>query len=361
MTAATVGASTETSTYDGDGVRFSRQVDAGPVTRYVTDLASSLPVTIDDGSRKYVWGIGLAYAVSGSAIEVYHTDRLGSVRAITDASGTVTATYRTDEFGIETASTGTSTQPYGFTGEPQDASGLSYLRARYYDPVLGRFTSRDTWPGTTAQPATLHRYAYAGNNPLTTTDPSGRCWPLCFAAVGAAIGGAIGGLAYTAMNLDSWDAGGFAGSVAGGAIAGAATAVAGPLGGSIGLAVSGSATGVTAIATTAAIGAVGGAAATQVNSLISTGRMASLPDTLQGALLNGAGGVIANALFPMRGVLTAAQAGFFGPGSLATLLGRGINATAFQRAGIASSLFGVSQSLFPWSWSSSGSRVKRAR
>ena len=98
MTTATVGASTETSTYDGDGVRFSRQVDAGPVTRYVTDLASSLPVTIDDGSRKYVWGIGLAYAVSGSAIEVYHTDRLGSVRAITDASGAITATYRTDEF-----------------------------------------------------------------------------------------------------------------------------------------------------------------------------------------------------------------------------------------------------------------------
>jgi hypothetical protein len=44
-------------------------------------------VTVDDGTRKYVWGLGLAYAVSGSSIEIYHTDRLASVRAITDATG----------------------------------------------------------------------------------------------------------------------------------------------------------------------------------------------------------------------------------------------------------------------------------
>jgi RHS repeat-associated protein len=191
MTSATVGGSTETSTYDGDGVRFSRQVGTGPVTRYVTDVARSLPVTIDDGSRTYVWGIGLAYAVSGSAIEVYHTDRLGSVRAITDATGAITATYRTDEFGIETATTGTSTQPYGFTGEPEDASGLSYLRARYYDPALGRFTTKDTWVGTTSASQSLNRFAYVEDNPATNRDPSGRC-PWC---AGAAVGGLIGGVA----------------------------------------------------------------------------------------------------------------------------------------------------------------------
>ncbi len=46
----------------------------------------------DDSTRSYVWVLGLAYAVSGSSLEVYHADRLGSLRAITDASGTVTAT-----------------------------------------------------------------------------------------------------------------------------------------------------------------------------------------------------------------------------------------------------------------------------
>jgi len=106
LTTATVAGVSETYTYDGDGVRFSRQVGAGPVTRFVTDPAAGLPVTLDDGVRKYVWGQGLAYAVSGTTLEVYHTDRLGSVRAITDAAGTITATYRTDEFGISTATTG---------------------------------------------------------------------------------------------------------------------------------------------------------------------------------------------------------------------------------------------------------------
>ena len=173
LTSATVAGVTETYTYDGDGVRFSRQTGAGPVTRYVTDPAAGLPVTLDDGTHTYVWGQGLAYAMSGGTLEVYHTDRLGSVRAITDAAGAVTATYRTDEFGVPTATTGTSTQPFAFTGEPRDASGLSYLRARAYDPSLGRFMSRDTWHGTLGAPQTLDRYVYVGNNPTTDADPSG--------------------------------------------------------------------------------------------------------------------------------------------------------------------------------------------
>ena len=70
---ATVSGVTETYTYDGDGVRFSRQVGAGPVIHYVSDVNASLPVTIDDGTRKYVFGLGLAYAVSGTAIEVYYS------------------------------------------------------------------------------------------------------------------------------------------------------------------------------------------------------------------------------------------------------------------------------------------------
>ena len=117
--------------------------------------------------------LGLAYAVSGTAVEVYHTDGLGSVRALTNASGAVSATYRTDEYGLPTAGTGSSSQPFGFTGEPRDATGLTYLRARYYDPSLGRFLSRDTWPGGPNAPQTQNRYAYANNNPTTNTDPSG--------------------------------------------------------------------------------------------------------------------------------------------------------------------------------------------
>ena len=175
LTSASVDGVTETYAYDGDGTRVSRQVGASPAIEYVSDLAGGLPVTIDDGSRKYVYGLGLAYAVAGSSIEVYQADHLGSVRSLTDGAGSVVATYGTDAWGIPTVSTGSSTQPFGFTGEPRDASGLSYLRARYFDAELGRFLSRDSWAGGATAPQSLNRYAYVTNNPVRYTDPSGRC------------------------------------------------------------------------------------------------------------------------------------------------------------------------------------------
>jgi RHS repeat-associated protein len=216
-----VAGATETYAYDGDGVRFSRTVGGGPAIRYVSDVNVSLPVTLDDGTRKYVWGLGLAYAVNGSAIEIYHTDRLDSVRAITDATGAVTATYRTDEYGVPTAATGTSTQPFGFTGEPYDGTGLSYLRARYYDPSLGQFMSRDSWAGWGSVPSTLNRFVYVENNPIRYVDPSGRCLFIC-AAIGAVVGGFAGTAAYFATTpSEDWSVGDLAGSAALGAGTGA--------------------------------------------------------------------------------------------------------------------------------------------
>jgi RHS repeat-associated protein len=173
LTAATVAGTTETYVYDGDGLRFSRQVDGSNPIRYVTDVNGSLPVTIDDGTRKYVYGLGLAYAVAGSSIEVYHSDRLGSVRTLTDVTGTVTAAYRTEEFGVPTATVGSSTQLFGFAGEPRDGTGLTYLRARYYDPSLGRLTTRDPFVGDPRMCQTLNRFSYSLNNPVTLVDPSG--------------------------------------------------------------------------------------------------------------------------------------------------------------------------------------------
>jgi len=198
LTQATVAGLTETSTYDGDGVRATRQVGAGPLTRYVTDPAAGLPVTLDDGTRRYVWGLGLAYAVSGTAIEVYHADRLGSVRALTDAGGSVIATYRSDEFGIPLSATGSSTQPFRYTGEPLDASGLTYLRARLYDPSIGRFMTRDAFGGDSAAVVSLHRYSYMGNRPTVFADPTGHCFgpaialaPICIEIAKSAVIGVV--------------------------------------------------------------------------------------------------------------------------------------------------------------------------
>ena len=67
-----------------------------------------------------------------------------------------------------------STEPFGFTGELHDGD-LVHLRARWYHPNLGTFTSRDPFAGFDTQPYSLHPYQYAYSNPVLWTDPSGRC------------------------------------------------------------------------------------------------------------------------------------------------------------------------------------------
>ncbi|MFN8524644.1 MAG: RHS repeat-associated core domain-containing protein [Chloroflexota bacterium] len=171
-----------TYTYDGAGNRISKTVGTAPnqtVTNYTYDVNRGLPVLLDDGTRRYVWGVGLAYAVQGSGasetIEVFHTDGLGSVRAITDASVVIVEDQSTDEYGNVGQVDGTHNQPYGFAGEQRDQeSGLIWLRSRTYDPSIGRFLQRDRYPGRPRRPLSLNNYTYAENNPVNNTDPSGR-------------------------------------------------------------------------------------------------------------------------------------------------------------------------------------------
>jgi len=61
------------------------------------------------------------------------------------------------------------------SGEQFDSDlGLYYLRARYYNPATGRFLSRDPLDGKTIDPASLHKYLYAGGDPVNMIDPTGK-------------------------------------------------------------------------------------------------------------------------------------------------------------------------------------------
>jgi len=71
----------------------------------------------------------------------YVYDGLGSVRVLTNAGDTVTDTYAYDAFGNTTHGLGSSPNPYQFNGQSNDATGLYFLRARYYNPGDGRFLS----------------------------------------------------------------------------------------------------------------------------------------------------------------------------------------------------------------------------
>ena len=102
------------------------------------------------------------------------TDGQGSVRYLTDGTGSVTDTYDYDAFGNLLARTGTTANIDLYQGEQFDHDlGLYYLRARYADPDRGRFWTQDSFEGFGNDPASLHKYTFNHNDPVNRRDPSG--------------------------------------------------------------------------------------------------------------------------------------------------------------------------------------------
>jgi len=109
--------------------------------------------------------------VRGGQSYFYHADGLGSVVAITDGSQAVVQRYGYEGFGLPTPQNTTFSQPYAFTGREWDSEvGLYYYRARYYDPMEGRFISKDPigFGG-----GDVNVYRYVQNNPVNFVDPWG--------------------------------------------------------------------------------------------------------------------------------------------------------------------------------------------
>jgi RHS repeat-associated protein len=170
-----------------------------------------------------------------------HKDHLGSVVALTDASGAVIERYSYDPWGKRRdATTWASAAPgtfsidptysdRGFTGhEHIDHLGLVNMNGRIYDPELGRFLSADPTTQFPESTQGWNRYGYCGNNPLSYTDPSGYSFLSVLKFVGiAAVSYFTGGLATSWLANVSFSsvlagtaAGVSAGSIAGGAFFG---------------------------------------------------------------------------------------------------------------------------------------------
>jgi RHS repeat-associated protein len=92
-----------------------------------------------------------------------------------DQAGALTFTQSYDPCGVVTYTDGPSQTEFGFTGEQYgESTQLLFLRARYYNPVDGRFQSRDTWNGDVNRPLSLNRWMYVEGNPANLVDPLGK-------------------------------------------------------------------------------------------------------------------------------------------------------------------------------------------
>jgi RHS repeat-associated protein len=186
MTSMTGNGKVVTMVYDAFGNRVAKTVN-GVTTQYLVEddvNPTGLPQVVEETvngavTRSYTYGlerISEAQPIQGAwTPSFYEYDGAGSVRQLTNAAISVTDTYEYDAFGNTVNKTGATPNNYLYRGEQYDPDlGLYYLRARYYNPQTGRFLSRDPEDGKATNPATLHKYLYAGGDPVNRVDRSGR-------------------------------------------------------------------------------------------------------------------------------------------------------------------------------------------
>jgi len=173
--------------YDGLDNRYQQTVN-GQTSTYILDQAAGLSQVLYESAPQgagtsYYYGLGRISQQKNGITNYFLTDALGSVRQITNQTGSVTLGQAYDPFGNTLGWSGQGGFSYGYAGEWTDSSGLQYLRARYYSPSTGRFVSKDPFPGLLTQPASLTPYVYALNSPVLYSDPSGEFVETLFDAV----------------------------------------------------------------------------------------------------------------------------------------------------------------------------------
>ena len=177
-------------TYDANGIR-AKKVEHSETTIYLALGHKVLYEKTGTIATKHIFAGSQRIAeVKDGVVTYFHNDRLSSSRAVTNATGVLTAVMATKPFG-EPHTTNAPTD-YLFTGKELDDTSLYYFAARYYDPSVGRFATEDTWEGRLHQPASQNRYVYVLNNPLRYVDPTGH-WDvdlICSGGGAAAIGAA---------------------------------------------------------------------------------------------------------------------------------------------------------------------------
>ena len=169
--------------YNGDGLLYER-TSAGKTTRYYYDEEAKLiaEAEVVGGTPKmtyvYIYDLsGRIWArkdLATDQLQYFHLNGHGDVVGLSDSSGKTLNQYSYDIWGGPLTAEETVPNVLRYAGEYwDDTTGLQYLRARWYDPSMGRFMGEDTYQGEIANPLTLNWYTYVSNNPLKYVDPSG--------------------------------------------------------------------------------------------------------------------------------------------------------------------------------------------
>jgi RHS repeat-associated protein len=174
LSSVTTGTSVTSFRYDAAGQRVVRTAPSDK-TVYLDGLLEirKQGATAMKVKRFYKSGSTLVAFQEGTGILQWVLgDGQGTTSLdVPNVAGTATITrQRYRPFGVRRGGDTITATDHGFLGQIEDATGLDYLNARYLDPVLGRFMSVDPLVGATGE-----AYRYAGNNPITFSDPSGLC------------------------------------------------------------------------------------------------------------------------------------------------------------------------------------------
>jgi len=169
---------------DGKGMRVRASKASGlTYSFYAKDGRLLFEYSAADGYFDYVYLLDKLIAKRWATGTIhYHNDLLGSPIAATDGGGNLMWKENYRAWGRPTLITGQSTSSLWYTGAPYDhGTKLSYLGARWYDVVLGRFMGVDPAPFDETNLHSLNRYAYGNNNPFKFKDPDGQAAFLLFA------------------------------------------------------------------------------------------------------------------------------------------------------------------------------------
>jgi len=177
LTTLTTTTGTTTYAYDPGGLRTSATGPAGTTHTLWDPLHATPQVALETTGtgalvHRHLYGLGRLNHTTPDATSWNLPDTRGTLHAQISTTGTLERTWAHDPWGTIRATTNPApdapTNTNTYTGETTDPTGLTYLRARYYNPTLGRFLTTDP----IHQPHTTP-YSYTNNQPTVFVDPTG--------------------------------------------------------------------------------------------------------------------------------------------------------------------------------------------